>query len=723
MKPLFSKILVTYDSRGNQCSSPFDPWLGIKYGLATFLVGLSGSLFPVWATDSPKFMNFRASPSTPATVSIATRLEARMLMGHGAQIMFTLSSTLMALGQELSLSEQGFLRKNAFNSSPQRSLPLMTAQRRVPPANSAPGRTTSRLIQGGQVLLNGRSRPLAWIQWQVGNTLRWGLSDVMASQQLGLELLSSRNPALQPVQWYGVQGRSQFNLAANPSGTHRYLDVTDWVKLNGWQMQTQGDRLVINTPLGQMTDLRQEGRQGHRMILTLNGPVPWQLSQTPQEWVLTLEAATSAQILDRFQPQPTPVPSPLPPLPGDVNEGEGGPPPLPTPTVLPLRVESSGNQTKIRAATVSGLAPRVLFTGQGNRLVVELQREALPNREIQWTNSIRWRQQYLTLDQSRFPAVWLTLTPKRGTRPGVMLRPIWATPNSMTGTSPLMTIAPLWQATAAINGGFFNRNNQLPLGAVRRDGQWQSGPILNRGAIAWNDQGQMIMGRLSLIENLILPTGQRLPIALLNTAYVQPGIARYTPRWGNSYTPLSNNERVVIVRQNQVVSQIPNLMAGQEAIPIPSDGYLLVFRVQTALADVLVPGIVLGLESATTPIDFNQYPHTLGAGPLLIQNRRIVLDAKAEGFGDAFARQSAIRSVIATNAQGEILLITIHPRIGGSGPTLAETARLIQQLGVVNALNLDGGSSTSLYLGGQLIDRSPVTAARVHNGLGIFWQP
>ena len=41
----------------------------------------------------------------------------------------------------------------------------------------------------------------------------------------------------------------------------------------------------------------------------------------------------------------------------------------------------------------------------------------------------------------------------------------------------------------------------------------------------------------------------------------------------------------------------------------------------------------------------------------------------------------------------------------------------------VDALNLDGGSSTTLYLGGQILDRPPSTAARVHNGIGVFLQP
>jgi exopolysaccharide biosynthesis protein len=41
-------------------------------------------------------------------------------------------------------------------------------------------------------------------------------------------------------------------------------------------------------------------------------------------------------------------------------------------------------------------------------------------------------------------------------------------------------------------------------------------------------------------------------------------------------------------------------------------------------------------------------------------------------------------------------------------------------LGSTDALNLDGGSSTALYLGGRLINRSPRTAARVNNGIGLF---
>ena len=112
----------------------------------------------------------------------------------------------------------------------------------------------------------------------------------------------------------------------------------------------------------------------------------------------------------------------------------------------------------------------------------------------------------------------------------------------------------------------------------------------------------------------------------------------------------------------------------------------------------------------------------LAAGPILMQNRQIVLDAKSEGFSDAFIREKAIRSAICTTASGNVLIAAVHNRVGGAGATLAEVARVMQQLGCTEALNFDGGSSASLYLGGQLINRSPSTAARIHNGLGIFLQ-
>ena len=57
--------------------------------------------------------------------------------------------------------------------------------------------------------------------------------------------------------------------------------------------------------------------------------------------------------------------------------------------------------------------------------------------------------------------------------------------------------------------------------------------------------------------------------------------------------------------------------------------------------------------------------------------------------------------------------------VGDGGPTLAETARMLQAAGLQDALNLDGGSSTGLVLGGLHTVKGRGVVSSVHNGLGL----
>lgn len=347
---------------------------------------------------------------------------------------------------------------------------------------------------------------------------------------------------------------------------------------------------------------------------------------------------------------------------------------------------------------------------------------------IQWSPYLLWKQEYNRLGGAQFPVTQLRFKPEPGV---VSLRPIWPTGPSLVGIDRLAQTVSTHQATAAINGGFFNRNNQTPLGAIRTEGQWVSGPILNRGAIAWDDQGRASFGRLALEERLIARDNQpgnnapqEFPLTALNSGYVKAGFARYTQAWGSSYTPLTDNEVLISVVQGRVSEQRTTDKAGTGSFPIPPstdpDSYLIVARSNRTGAAKLPPGTPVTLHQQTTPASFANSPHILGAGPLLMQDGRIVLDAAGEGFSQAFIIEQAPRSAIATFKDGHTALITVHNRIGGRGPTLDEMARLMQSMGAVDALNLDGGNSTQLFLGGELLERDPRAAARVHNGLGIF---
>jgi hypothetical protein len=608
--------------------------------------------------------------------------------------------------------------------------PALTSQVTIPPA-------TSTSTAGTQISLNGRTLAGAWLQQPgTGGQLTTHLSDGALRQFIGVDFLSSNNPDRQPIEWFSSVTQPPI-LTTRLQGGYRYLDITNFAQTAGWQIQVNGNVLVINTPKAQIKNIRQSQQRATtpntpfnsaRIVLDLDQRVPWQVSQglpiartvDPEdepnlpsntqpdtEWVVILDGIADPALLQLYAPQPTSPPNALQPRPAK-------------PASLVRKIEIVNNRTLVSLSVPFGMSPQIISLPDPNRLVIDLRPDALVQKDIAWAPGLRWRQQFVNLGTDRFPVVWLDVNSRQV---GLTLQPIGTDANSQTGITPLIQMAAQSSAVAAINAGYFNRNNQLPLGAIRRDNQWLSGPILNRGAIAWNNSGQFYIGRLTLQETLNAPNNQKLPILFLNSGYVQSGIARYTPTWGPSYTPLTDNEIILVVQRDRVTNQLPGGKAGEKPVAIPRDGYLLTFRANAAASASQLPiGTTVSINSTTNSAEFNRYPHIMGAGPLLIQNNQIVLDAASEQFTNAFITQRAIRSGICTTANNSVILATVHNRAGGLGPSLAEHAQIMNRLGCVNALNLDGGSSTSLYLGGQLLNRSPNTAARVHNGIGIFLQ-
>jgi hypothetical protein len=110
-------------------------------------------------------------------------------------------------------------------------------------------------------------------------------------------------------------------------------------------------------------------------------------------------------------------------------------------------------------------------------------------------------------------------------------------------------------------------------------------------------------------------------------------------------------------------------------------------------------------------------PFVVGGGPLLLLDGRTVLNGAAELFSPAFMSQGAPRTVVASDGN-RFWLITLEG-VSQSGPTLAETAELLRQLGLRDALNLDGGSSTGLVMGGTMPVKGRGVAGAIHHGIGL----
>lgn len=90
-----------------------------------------------------------------------------------------------------------------------------------------------------------------------------------------------------------------------------------------------------------------------------------------------------------------------------------------------------------------------------------------------------------------------------------------------------------------------------------------------------------------------------------------------------------------------------------------------------------------------------RYRSALAAGPVLIDGGRIV-----EYDSDkSFYTGRHPRTLIGKRADGEVVMVVIDGRFKGrgEGATIAETAYIARQLGLVEALNLDGGGSSTLW--------------------------
>jgi hypothetical protein len=121
----------------------------------------------------------------------------------------------------------------------------------------------------------------------------------------------------------------------------------------------------------------------------------------------------------------------------------------------------------------------------------------------------------------------------------------------------------------------------------------------------------------------------------------------------------------------------------------------------------------------------------VGGGPRLLRAGRVSVTAAAEGFrppqAPAFFRSFVAgrqpRTLAGVRADGTLLLVTVDGRLPGwsVGMTLPEAARLMRTLGARDALNLDGGGSSTMVVRGEVVNRpADRVERRVSDGLFVL---
>jgi uncharacterized protein YigE (DUF2233 family) len=248
---------------------------------------------------------------------------------------------------------------------------------------------------------------------------------------------------------------------------------------------------------------------------------------------------------------------------------------------------------------------------------------------------------------------------------------------------------------AAINGGFFAPRNGQPLGILVVDGRLVSAPIPRRSAFAVLRDGRPYIGPFRWRGWVETPR-TRLPVSAVNRPPRVGGAAVYTPEYGPVTPP---HPLAVVVRGGRVAA------TASGRVHVPPDGFV-VAGLASSRHEVREALRLQAPASFRAELDPPGVVHALGGGPRLVQDGRVHVPYRWEGFRPSLYHRRAARSAVGLTHHGKLLLVVVEAsRDDSAGMTLPELARTLVDLGAQEAVNLDGGGSSTLVVGGEVVNR------------------
>jgi hypothetical protein len=297
-------------------------------------------------------------------------------------------------------------------------------------------------------------------------------------------------------------------------------------------------------------------------------------------------------------------------------------------------------------------------------------------------------------------------------------------------------------ATVGLNGGYFVLDPKSgapgdPAGIGVYDGRLLSEPVNDRPALVLRDDAKRTtisrfswQGRAELDGRTVRLDGiDRVPDLIRNcggdstdqptshplhdtTCTDDSELVAFTTQFGPT-TP-SGPGREVVLDSHHVVRATQSVR-GTRLPPgwtsIQGTGALAEALASTAVGDRVRVTTRVHREDGGTQ-SFSRHNTVVNGGPLLVKDGREFITQQRDGFvhpGEpSFAYGFVIkrnpRTFAGVDAGGRTLLITVDGRTTDDlGLSIPEEADVARSLGIVDAINLDGGGSTTMTLGGQVI--------------------
>ncbi|PKL75383.1 MAG: hypothetical protein CVV27_15655 [Candidatus Melainabacteria bacterium HGW-Melainabacteria-1] len=247
-------------------------------------------------------------------------------------------------------------------------------------------------------------------------------------------------------------------------------------------------------------------------------------------------------------------------------------------------------------------------------------------------------------------------------------------------------------AVVAINGSFFHGTSvQSSVGLIMKGGEIIADSGHRRTSLGFKRDGNFVMGIPKIKSGLYYPDSNRFQgVNGVNQPRKAKQTIVYTPRFGK-YTHTNQWGREVVVEDNRVVRY------AQGSTRIPDNGFVISAHGKGKEITKLYPkGSFIEL-SAQRQGEWNKVDTVITGAPHLVHQGRIHNTYFQEKLQASLKRPNS-RSAVGYTHNQKLLLVNVFPERGKGGVTFTRLAKIMRRIGAYEAMALDGGGSTSLYV-------------------------
>ena len=260
------------------------------------------------------------------------------------------------------------------------------------------------------------------------------------------------------------------------------------------------------------------------------------------------------------------------------------------------------------------------------------------------------------------------------------------------------------RVVAAINGdvwaGFSNDMEHAPNGLHVESGELVTVGPAARPTFGVGADGRPLLGSPLVSVTLTTSLGSQYLINRVNQLRRPGEVVLYSPRFGAQTSSAASGIDIVIaglalpLRTSGTWSGVVSTVRPSEGGWPIDPGTIVLTAPTTSLLGALVPGEPIALTTTVTP-GWESILHAVGGREWILRDGAVSISPRP-----ASADEIHPRSSVGLTADGRLILATVDGRRAGwsDGVRLPELAELMLSRGAVNALNLDGGGSTSLAI-------------------------